>query len=51
MELSHFGFLIAALPGATTWIIYTHCGDTCEYDFLNAVIINQVWARDFGFKN
>jgi hypothetical protein len=29
----------------------THYGETCEYDFLNVAIINQVWARDFGLKN
>jgi hypothetical protein len=36
---------ISARPGATTCIIYTHCGDIYECDFLNAAIINQVWAR------
>jgi hypothetical protein len=40
-----FGFGISARPGATAWKIYTHCRDTCECDFLNLAIINQVWAR------
>jgi hypothetical protein len=39
---------ISARPGATAWIKYTDCRDTCECDLFNLAIINQVWARDFG---
>jgi hypothetical protein len=43
---------ISARPGATAWIIYTPCRDTCECGFLNLIIINQVWPGigDCGFR-